>query len=132
MHRLIIDYLDELLSGKTRQRPKLNYNNSVSMSMAMCIRSCMDAVDQRKNLKQLKSEIVNVLKIKLSFTMFSHRQTNRRGQRGRPGDQDDGELHGRPGAHRRRAHRGTGGCAEASRQPARSNAAAVRCENAQS
>ena len=56
--------MDELLSGKHVKRPRFDFNNSMTTHTAMCIRACMEAEDERRNLKQLKSEMANVLKIK--------------------------------------------------------------------
>ena len=58
------EFSDDLLAGKNVKRPNLRFSDSTPMAVAMCVRSCMAEADERKNMKQLRSEVENVLKIK--------------------------------------------------------------------
>ncbi len=56
--------MDNLVAGKNVRRPALDFSDAAQMSIAMFVRSCMADTEERKNMRQMRSEVENVLKIK--------------------------------------------------------------------
>ena len=52
------------MAGKNVRRPALNFNEAAPIAVAMLVRSCMAEPEERKNMRQMRSEVENVLKIK--------------------------------------------------------------------
>jgi hypothetical protein len=61
---VIAEFVEDLMAGKNVRRPALNFNEAAPISVAMLVRSCMAEPEERKNMRQLRSEVENVLKIK--------------------------------------------------------------------
>jgi hypothetical protein len=58
------EFVDNLVSGKSVRRPALDFSDAAQMSVAMFVRGCMADTEERKNMRQMRSEMENVLKIK--------------------------------------------------------------------